>query len=155
IVLAGTIDRHQQESVIYFQQVIKPQVDNEQVKYVGPVNLKQKIDLLSRAYGFLNPIEWEEPFGMVMVEAMALGCPVISFARGAAPELIVHGETGFLVHTVDEMVQCIPRLDQIDRQSIRTYVERNFSARAMADNYAKVYRRLLSKNHAATERSHT
>jgi len=90
-----------------------------------------------------------------MVEAMALGCPVISFARGAAPELIVHGETGFLVHTVDEMVQCIPRLDQIDRQSIRTYVERNFSARAMADNYAKVYRRLLPEYHAATERSHT
>jgi glycosyltransferase involved in cell wall biosynthesis len=92
---------------------------------------------------------------MVMIEAMALGCPVISFARGAAPELIVHGETGFLVHTVDEMVQCIPRLAQIDRQSIRTYVERNFSARTMANNYAKVYQRLLPGNHAATERSHT
>ena len=155
LVLAGTIDRSLQESTRYFHETIEPQIDQQQIRYVGPVNLKQKIDLLSRAYGFLNPIEWEEPFGMVMIEAMALGCPVISFARGAAPELIVHGETGFLVHTVDEMVQCIPRLDQIDRQSIRTYVERNFSARAMANNYAKVYRRLLPGNHAATERSHT
>jgi glycosyltransferase involved in cell wall biosynthesis len=76
--------------------------------------------LLSRAHGFLNPIEWEEPFGMVMIEAMALGCPVISFDRGAAPEITVHGETGFLVHTAAEMVQFIPRIDQIDREALRT-----------------------------------
>ncbi|MDQ6644134.1 MAG: glycosyltransferase, partial [Chloroflexota bacterium] len=84
IVLAGTIDRNQHDSVNYFNTVIKPQIDNEQVKYIGPVNMKQKISLFSRARGFLNPIEWEEPFGMVMIEAMALGCPVISFTRGAA-----------------------------------------------------------------------
>src|SRR5205085_3135988 len=85
-------------------------------------------NLLSRARGFLNPIEWEEPFGMVMIEAMALRCPVISFARGAAPEIIVDGETGFLVNSVDEMVSAIPRIDEIDREAVRKYVERNFSA---------------------------
>jgi glycosyltransferase involved in cell wall biosynthesis len=82
IVLAGTIDRSLQEVRRYFHEVIEPRIDNEQVKYIGLVNMKQKLNLLSRARGFLNPIEWEEPFGIVMIEAMALGCPVISFARG-------------------------------------------------------------------------
>ena len=131
IVLAGTIDRHQQESINYFHQDIEPQIDNEQVRYIGPVNMKKKISLLSRARAFLNPIEWEEPFGMVMIEAMALGCPVISFARGAAPEIVVHRKTGFLVHDVAEMVRFIPRIDEIDRNVTRMHVERNFSARAM------------------------
>lgn len=143
IVLAGTIDRHQQESVSYFQEVIKPQIDNEQVKYIGPVNMKEKIRLLSRARGFLNPIEWEEPFGMVMIEAMALGCPVISFARGAAPEIVVHRKTGFLVHDVDEMVRFIHRIDEIDRDVTRMYVEHNFSARVMAEKYVRIYKKVI------------
>jgi glycosyltransferase involved in cell wall biosynthesis len=143
IVLAGTIDRHQQDSVNYFNTVIKPQIDNDQVKYIGPVNMKQKISLFSRARGFLNPIEWEEPFGMVMIEAMALGCPVISFTRGAAPELIAHRKTGFLVKNVDEMVRFIPRIDEIDREATRLYVERNFSVCVMADKYMKIYNQVI------------
>ncbi len=139
LILAGTIDRGHHESMRYFHEIIEPQIDHQHIRYVGPVNRRQKIDLFSRAYGFLNPIEWEEPFGMVMIEAMALGCPVISFARGAAPELIVHGETGFLVQDLEEMIQTIPQLDQIDRAHTREHVERNFSARAMADNYVKLY----------------
>jgi glycosyltransferase involved in cell wall biosynthesis len=144
IVLAGTIDRYRQESVRYFHQLIEPQIDGEQVRYLGPVNLKQKLNLLSRARGFLNPIEWEEPFGMVMIEAMALGCPVISFERGAAPELVVDGETGFLVQSVDEMVQAIPRIDEIDREATRSYVERNFSAHVMAKHYTQVYAKVIA-----------
>ncbi len=144
IVLAGTIDRHQQESINYFHQVIEPQIDNEQVKYVGPVNMKKKISLLSRARAFLNPIEWEEPFGMVMIEAMALGCPVISFARGAAPEIVVHRKTGFLVHDVAEMVRFIPRIDEIDREVTRMHVERNFSARVMCKKYVKIYKNVIN-----------
>ena len=143
IVLAGTIDRHQQDSVNYFNTVIKPQIDNDQVKYIGPVNMKQKISLFSRARGFLNPIEWEEPFGMVMIEAMAVGCPVISFTRGAAPELIAHRKTGFLVKNVDEMVRFIPRIDEIDREATRQYVERNFSVRVMANKYMKIYNQVI------------
>jgi glycosyltransferase involved in cell wall biosynthesis len=153
LVLAGTIDRYQQESVNYFQEKIKPQVDNEQVRYVGPVNMKEKISLLSRARGFLNPIEWEEPFGMVMIEAMALGCPVISFARGAAPEIIVHRKTGYLVHDVEEMIRFIPRIDEIDREATRAYVERNFSARVMAEKYVKIYQRVIAESKGATKRS--
>jgi glycosyltransferase involved in cell wall biosynthesis len=139
LVLAGTIDRHIQDSVRYFHKEVEPQIDGQQVKYVGSVNMKQKRSLLGRARGFLNPIEWEEPFGMVMIEAMALGCPVISFARGAAPELVVHGSTGFLVEHLDEMVEYIPKIDQIDRQTARMHVERSFSATAMAENYLHIY----------------
>src|SRR6266704_6242890 len=108
LVLAGTIDRYLKASVAYFHEQIEPHIDNKQIKYIGPVNMKRKVSLLRRARAFLNPIEWEEPFGMVMVEAMALGCPVITFARGAAPEIIVSGKTGFLAHDLDEMVACIP-----------------------------------------------
>lgn len=143
IVLAGTIDRSNTESVRYFQDVIKPLINNESVRYVGPVNMKEKISLLSRARGFLNPIEWEEPFGMVMIEAMALGCPVISFARGAAPEIIEQGKSGFLVQDVAEMTRSIARIDEIDRDATRQYVVEHFSARVMAENYTRIYRRVI------------
>lgn len=153
LVLAGTIDRHVQDAVNYFQNTIKPQIDNEQIRYVGPVNMKEKISLLSRASGFLNPIEWEEPFGMVMIEAMALGCPVISFARGAAPEIVVHRKTGFLVHDVDEMVRFIPRIGEIDREATRQYIENHFSSRAMVEKYMKVYKKVITATKGTPARS--
>ena len=146
LVLAGTIDRYVKESVSYFQDVIKPQIDDEQIKYIGPVNARQKANLLGGACGFLNPIEWEEPFGIVMVEAMAFGCPVISFERGAAPEIVVHGKTGFLAHNVAEMVQFIPRINEIDRDSLHTYVEQNFSAHVMAEKYEEIYEKVIKMN---------
>jgi glycosyltransferase involved in cell wall biosynthesis len=151
LVLAGTIDRYRQESMHYFHEVIEPQLDDEKVKYVGPVNLKQKRSLLSRARGFLNPIEWEEPFGMTMLEAMTLGCPVISFARGAAPEIVVDGQTGFLVHNLDEMVQSIPRIDEIDRDVTRSHVEQHFSARVMAEDYTQIYKRVMRTSKEAVK----
>lgn len=149
IVLAGTIDRYQQDANRYFHERIEPQFDDEKVRYIGPVNLRQKLNLLSRARGFLNPIEWEEPFGMVMIEAMALGCPVISFARGAAPEIVVHGQTGFLVRDVNEMVEFMPRVDEIDRETTRAYVESNFSARIMAERYMQVYKKGIAMSKEA------
>ena len=142
--LDGTIYRYLQEAMRYFHEVIEPLIDGAKVKYIGPVNMKQKLSLLSRARGFLNPIEWEEPFGMVMIEAMALGCPVISFARGAAPEIVVHGSTGFLVQHLDEMVQCIPKIDEIDRETARLHVERHFSAQVMAENYKHIYEKVIA-----------
>lgn len=149
LVLAGTIDRSSKERAQYFYEIIKPRVDNDQIRYIGPANLKEKVSLLNRARGFLNPIEWEEPFGMVMAEAMSVGCPVISFARGAAPELIVDGETGFLVENLDQMVERIPQIDRIDRSALRPHVERNFSAEAMARNYVRVYQKVIAANTAS------
>lgn len=147
IVLAGTIDKHVEESVNYFNQKIKPLIDNRQVKYVGPVNMQQKIDLLSRARGMLNPIQWEEPFGMVMIEAMAVGCPVIAFRRGAAPEIVAQGTSGFLVRNVDEMVQSIARLGEFERTRVSAHVEQNFTARVMAQKYVKVYKQVIASTH--------
>jgi glycosyltransferase involved in cell wall biosynthesis len=144
LVLAGTIDRHLKDELKYFHEQVEQHFDHEQIKYIGPVNLKEKVRLLGRARGFLNPIEWEEPFGMVMIEAMGLGCPVISFARGAAPELIAHRKTGFLVRDVEEMVCFIPRIGEIDRRATREYVERNFSVRVMAKKYEKVYNKVIT-----------
>jgi glycosyltransferase involved in cell wall biosynthesis len=125
LILAGTIDQYVKSSVAYFQEQIKPQIDQKQIRYIGPVNMKQKVRLLSRARGFLNPIKWEEPFGMVMIEALACGCPVISFDRGAAPEIVAHGQNGFLVQNVAEMVQSIAHIDEIDRDALRPYVEQH------------------------------
>lgn len=146
LILAGTVDRNMPESVRYFQEQIKPQVDNKQIRYIGPANMKEKISLFSGARAFLNPIEWEEPFGMVMIEAMAVGCPVISFNRGAAPELIVDGKTGFLVEDVEGMVRAMASIDSIDRNVTRQHVEEHFSARVMAENYTKVYERVIQAN---------
>jgi glycosyltransferase involved in cell wall biosynthesis len=143
LILAGVIDRHSKASMDYFEEVIKPLVGTEQITYIGSVNMRQKINLFSRARGFLNPIEWEEPFGMVMIEAMALGCPVISFARGAAPEIISNGDTGYLVNTLDEMVSTIPHIEEIDRNTVRKHIERNFSSRVMAAKYIEIYEKLI------------
>ena len=108
--------------------------------------MQQKIDLLSHARGFLNPIQWEEPFGMVMIEAMAVGCPVIAFNRGAAPEIVTHGTSGFLVQDVDEMVHYISRIDELSRTEVHAHVERNFTARVMAQKYVKVYKKVIASS---------
>lgn len=146
IVLAGTIDPYIQESVDYFEQMIQPYIDNQQVKYVGPVDMEQKLDLFSRARGLLNPIQWEEPFGLVMIEAMAVGCPVIAFNRGAASEIVAHRKSGFLIQGVNEMAQCISRIDELDRTTVRAHVEHNFTAQAMAKKYTAVYKKVITSS---------
>lgn len=142
--LAGTVDRHVPASVQYFEDVIKPQLDGEQITYVGPVDMGQKVDLLSRARGLLNPIQWEEPFGMVMIEAMATGCPVIAFVRGAAPEIVASGSNGFLVEHVQEMVRAIARIDLLDRSAVRRYAMHHFSVETMAEKYGSLYRKVIA-----------
>jgi glycosyltransferase involved in cell wall biosynthesis len=150
LVLAGNIDSYLPEAADYFEHMIRPHLDGRQIRYIGPVNLEQKIDLLSRARGLLNPIEWEEPFGMVMIEAMASGCPVIAFARGSTPELIVHGKTGFLVHDIDAMVRYISRVGKLDRAVVRAHVAQNFSSRVMAEKYLALYKKVIMARFAST-----
>lgn len=146
LVLAGTVDQHDPEQQQYFEDEIQPCIDNQQIKYIGPVDLEQKVDLLSRAKGFLNPIEWEEPFGLVMIEAMAVGCPVITFAHGAATEIIKDGTNGFLVKDVDEMVQAMAKIDKLKRTDVRAYAEEHFSIATMARKYLKVYEKVRLRN---------
>lgn len=143
LILAGTIDKKNQETEAYFYHKIEPEIDNKHIYYRGPVDIPDKIRLMSQARGFLNPIQWEEPFGMVMIEAMALGCPVIAFARGAAPEIVVHGKTGFLVQDSTEMAQYIQRIDEIDRRETRLHVQKKFSSVVMAHGYKEIYHRAI------------
>jgi glycosyltransferase involved in cell wall biosynthesis len=148
LVLAGIIEHGNKDSENYFKNRIAPHIDGDRVKYIGPANFEQKRALLSRARGFLNPITWEEPGATVVLEAMALGCPVIGFARGVVPELIVHGQTGFLANDVDDMVRYIARIGDIDRRITHGHVDCNFSARVMAQKYLKIYAALQSQRAA-------
>jgi glycosyltransferase involved in cell wall biosynthesis len=145
LVLAGIVDSHVPEAVSYFREFIEPQIDGCQITYIGPVAMTQKIDLLSRARAFLCPLQWEEPFGMVIIEAMAVGCPVITFPRGAAPEIVVDGQNGFLVCDVDEMVSGIRRIEMLDRSVVRAYAEAHFSVRVMAEQYLALYRKVRAE----------
>ena len=144
LLLAGIVDENIAVARRYFKERIEPELDGEQIQYIGPVNMQQKVDLLSRARAMLNPIQWEEPFGMVMLEAMAAGCPVISFKRGAATEIIQSGLTGFLVENVDEMVDGIKEIASLDRQNVHEYVQEKFSASTMARNYTRMYWRVIA-----------
>ena len=141
LVLAGNVpDAHRE----WFKSHIVPHIDGDRVIYSGPVNDAQKNVLLGSARAFLMPILWEEPFGIVMAEAMACGTPAIGYARGAVPEVIEHGVTGFVVGSVDEMVDAIGKVAAIERRACRARVERLFSAQAVADGYLRVYASILN-----------
>jgi glycosyltransferase involved in cell wall biosynthesis len=144
-IFAGVVSRYNDIEYQYYNSKIKPMIDGEQVQYIGPADLKLKNRLLGGATAFMNPIQWEEPFGMVMVESMACGTPVISFNRGAAPELIVDGKTGFLVNSVREMVDALGKIDQINRKDCRDHVEEHFTNDATYDGYFKIYEQEIQR----------
>jgi glycosyltransferase involved in cell wall biosynthesis len=150
LILVGVRDQQDQDSMQYYRHMIEPYVDGKQIRYIGPISMSQKIDLLSHARALLNPVEWEEPFGMIQIEAMATGCPVIAFARGAATEIVTHGLTGFLAYNVQDVVHYISQIDEIDRNRVREYAIRHFSARTMAENYLRIYANVITA-HALTD----
>jgi glycosyltransferase involved in cell wall biosynthesis len=126
----------------YFEHQIKPLLQNPLVEYIGEIGDAYKSDFLGNARALLFPIDWPEPFGLVMIEAMACGTPVIAFAQGSVSEIIEHGITGFLVRDVDEAVQAIGQLHTLDRLAIRHRFEQRFSATRMARDYVEIYERL-------------
>ncbi|MHB1463540.1 MAG: glycosyltransferase family 4 protein [Thermoleophilia bacterium] len=137
LVIAGAV---QQVSRDYFETVIKPEVDGEQIRFVGEVSLSEKWNLFANARAFLFPIQWPEPFGLVMIEAMAAGTPVLAFPEGSVPEVVADGVTGFVVDNVDEMVEKLGQLDEIDPEACRRYVQDTFSVAKAADGYEQIYR---------------
>jgi glycosyltransferase involved in cell wall biosynthesis len=133
------------EGVTYWDQEIAPHIGRNGIEYVGPVNDAQKNQLLGRAAAMLVPIEWDEPFGIVFVESLACGTPVISCPRGALPEIVHEGETGFLVQTVEEAVNALHRLGTISRASCRLRAEHFFSQKVVVSKYEAIYSELAGQ----------
>lgn len=132
----------EQAEIDYFEANVKPYL-NDDIRYVGEVSHEEKLELLTNARCLLFPIRWNEPFGMVMVEALACGTPVIAFPEGAAPEVIEEGVTGFLCDNIDDMAATIPRLDNIDRANCRAAVEGYFSARRMVEEHLELFEEII------------
>jgi len=133
----------------YYEESIRPMLRHSRVNFIGEIGEKEKRDFLGNARALLFPIEWPEPFGLVMVEAMACGTPVIAFRRGSVPEIITEQETGFIVDSVDGAVAAVQRLDSIDRAHCRRVFEARFLSRRMAEEYLALYRQLTWDRDAA------
>jgi glycosyltransferase involved in cell wall biosynthesis len=127
----------------YFEDMIKPLLSKPHVEFIGEINDAQKSEFMSGALALLVPIDWPEPFGLVMIEAMACGTPVIAFNRGSVPELIDDGVTGFVVEDETSAVGALHHLSRLSRSAIRKRYEERFSARRMAKDYLAIYRDLL------------
>jgi glycosyltransferase involved in cell wall biosynthesis len=126
----------------FFNEQLQPMIDGERVRLIGEVNDRQKESFLGGALAMLFPIEWPEPFGLVMIEAMACGTPVIAFRQGSVPEIIEDGVSGFIVENEAEAADRIARIHQLDRRGVRAAFERRFTARRMAEEYVHHYRQL-------------
>jgi glycosyltransferase involved in cell wall biosynthesis len=127
----------------YFEAEVEP-VLGEDITYLGEVEHAQKVELLAEAIALVNPIRWPEPFGLVMTEALACGTPVITFAEGAAPEIVDHGRTGFVCADEAEMADGLGRVGELDRRDCRAAVEGPFSAQRMVDDHLRLYNDVLA-----------
>lgn len=145
LIIAAKIDPIE---LMYFEKEIKPLIDGKQIKFVGEVNHKQKVELLSNAKAMISPIQWDEPFGITNIEALACGTPVISIARGSIPEILIDGVTGYLCGSVGQMIKRVSDIDKIDRTKCREHVTQNFSAKNMALNYLEAYKKVIKKSKA-------
>jgi glycosyltransferase involved in cell wall biosynthesis len=139
--IAAKVDKVDQD---YFNEQIKPMLANGNCEYIGEISDREKSEFLSGAIALLVPIDWPEPFGLVMIEAMACGTPVIAFNRGSAPEVVEDGLTGFIVEDVNGAIGAVDRLGHLSREKVRRRFEERFTARRMAQDYLSVYRSLMT-----------
>jgi glycosyltransferase involved in cell wall biosynthesis len=139
--IAAKIDEADRE---YFERDIAPLLDNRLVEFIGEIGERDKGAFLGGAKALLFPIDWPEPFGLVMIEAMACGVPVIAFPGGSVEEIIEQGVNGFVVGSIEEASYAVRQIDRIDRRKCRERFERRFTARRMATEYVNVYRELAA-----------
>jgi glycosyltransferase involved in cell wall biosynthesis len=139
--IAAKVDKVDQD---YFDDQIKPMLASGNTEYVGEISDREKSEFLSGAVVLLVPIDWPEPFGLVMIEAMACGTPVIAFNRGSAPEIVEDGLTGFVVEDVNGAIGAVDRLGHLSREKVRRRFEERFTARRMAQDYLSAYRSLTT-----------
>jgi glycosyltransferase involved in cell wall biosynthesis len=142
LLIVGQVTKHLPWSEEYFLQEVKPHVDGERIRHVEGMPYAELMKWMGRARGFLFPLQWDEPFGMVVVESMAAGTPVLAYPRGSMPELIKHGETGFLANDEDEMVQAIAAVQKLDRKRCRDWAAKTFSVERMVQGYEDIYRKV-------------
>ncbi len=140
--VAAKVDKTDRD---YFDEQIQPMIKWGNVEYIGEIGDREKSDFLSGAVALLVPIDWPEPFGLVMIEAMACGTPVIAFNRGSVPEIVEDGITGFIVEDVNGAIGAVDRLAHLSRDKIRQRFEARFTARRMAQDYLSVYRSLTER----------
>ena len=138
--IAAKVDRVDEA---YFREVIEPLIDGPGVEFIGEINEQQKSAFLGEARALLFPIDWPEPFGLSMIEAMACGTPVLAFRCGSVPEIVEDGVTGAIVDSVEEAIEALPQVMALDRREVRRRFERRFTAARMARNYERVYTALL------------
>lgn len=134
--MAAKVDDANKE---YFEAVVKPLLDTELVEFIGEIGEAEKNEFLGNALAMLFPIDWPEPFGLVMIESMACGTPVLARRCGSVPEVMKDGVSGYIFDEVDEAVKLLDRIDQIDRRSVRRYFEQRFTAKRMARDYVELY----------------
>jgi glycosyltransferase involved in cell wall biosynthesis len=139
--IAAKIPRGEQR---YFKERLEPLIDDTAVKLVGEVDAEAKTAFLANATALLFPIDWPEPFGLVMIEAMACGTPVIAFRRGSVPEVIEDGVTGFIVDDENAAARAVGRVGELDRRRVRDAFEARFSSRRMANDYVRSYQKIMS-----------
>ena len=149
--IAAKVDRVDQE---YFEEKIKPALNHPLIEFIGEIGNSDKQEFLGNAAALLFPIEWPEPFGLVMIEAMACGTPTIAYPFGSVPEVITQGVSGFLVRNIQEAVRAVKRIEEIDRLECRRHFELNFSDERMARDYLRLYQQLIhpTSNSIAVEK---
>ena len=134
--IAAKVDRADE---LYFRREIEPLLDHPLIEYIGEIEESQKDAFIGHARALMFPIDWPEPFGLVMIEALACGTPVIAWRCGSVPEVIEHGRTGFIVEDTCQAIEAARRIDEIDRGACRRAFESRFTARRMAERYIEVY----------------
>lgn len=167
LILAGKVDAQDKTLQKYYQEKVKPHIDNKKIKFIGELPRPKLAALYQNAQALIFPLNWDEPFGLVMPEAMACGTPVIAYNRGSVPELVIDGKTGFVVKSLERkaksqawdpklktvinktdiegMVEAVKRIGEIKRADCRRHVEERFSAEKMVEGYEKAYRKITRR----------
>jgi glycosyltransferase involved in cell wall biosynthesis len=140
LVLAAKVDP---VDLKYFEREVRPLIDDDQIRFIGEVSDREKQAVLGGARALIAPIDWPEPFGLVFIEALACGTPVITRPCGSAPEIVEHGHTGMIASTLEEIVSAMKSIDRIDRRTCRARFEERFGVERMGDDYERVYRHVI------------
>jgi len=147
LLIAGKVDKFDPPQLEYYQKEIAHLIDNHQIKYLGEVSNRKIPHYLAKAKAILVPLNWNEPFGLTMIEAMACGTPVIAYNKAAVSEIVVQGRTGFILPhgDIQGMIKAVKKINQIDPRACRKQIEKNFTVEKMVDDYEKLFKKIISK----------